>query len=153
MSATKRAKKDRSIAGRCFHSELVFVLNRARRVSSAGGKIVCKKCIEHPHDSGDHRNEKTPISHMNLKDFRGHEEMLLQRLSSLRDVRLLLGGARLKLALHFHHFRRSRLGAYSAVTKWYLTSRGKRVRWENFTEDIRVRPRADELIAAVRSIR
>lgn len=27
------------------------------------------------------------------------------------------------------------------------------VRWENFTEDIRVRPRADEMLAAARAIR
>ena len=34
----------------------------------------------------------------------------------------------------------------------FLVDRLGRVRWENFTEDIRVRPRADELLAAARSI-
>ena len=35
----------------------------------------------------------------------------------------------------------------------FLIDRSETVRWENFTEDIRVRPRADELLAAARSIR
>ena len=35
----------------------------------------------------------------------------------------------------------------------FLIDRSATVRWENFTEDIRVRPRADELLAAARSIR
>ena len=35
----------------------------------------------------------------------------------------------------------------------FLIDRTETVRWENFTEDIRVRPRADELLAAARSIR
>ena len=35
----------------------------------------------------------------------------------------------------------------------FLVDRSGIVRWENFTEDIRVRPRADELLAAVRTIR
>ena len=35
----------------------------------------------------------------------------------------------------------------------FLIDRSGTVRWENFTEDIRVRPRADELLAAARSIR
>ena len=35
----------------------------------------------------------------------------------------------------------------------FLIDRSGTVRWENFTEDIRVRPRADELLAAERSIR
>ena len=34
----------------------------------------------------------------------------------------------------------------------FLVDRSGTVRWENFTEDIRVRPRADELLAAARSI-
>lgn len=35
----------------------------------------------------------------------------------------------------------------------FLVDRSGIVRWENFTEDIRVRPRADELLAAARTIR
>ena len=35
----------------------------------------------------------------------------------------------------------------------FLIDRSRTVRWENFTEDIRVRPRAEELLAAARSIR
>ena len=35
----------------------------------------------------------------------------------------------------------------------FLIDRSGTVRWENFTEDIRVRPRADELLAPARSIR
>ena len=35
----------------------------------------------------------------------------------------------------------------------FLIDRSRTVRWENFTEDIRVRPRANELLAAARSIR
>ena len=35
----------------------------------------------------------------------------------------------------------------------FLIDRSGTVRWENFTEDIRVRPRADELLAAARAIR
>ena len=35
----------------------------------------------------------------------------------------------------------------------FLIDRSGTVRWENFTEDIRVRPRADELLAAARSMR
>lgn len=35
----------------------------------------------------------------------------------------------------------------------FLIDRTGTVRWENFTEDIRVRPRADALLAAARSIR
>jgi peroxiredoxin len=35
----------------------------------------------------------------------------------------------------------------------FLIDRAGIVRWENFTEDIRVRPRADELLAAARSTR
>ena len=35
----------------------------------------------------------------------------------------------------------------------FLVDRSGTVRWENFTEDIRVRPRADELLAAARTIR
>jgi peroxiredoxin len=35
----------------------------------------------------------------------------------------------------------------------FLIDRSGTVRWENFTEDIRVRPRAEELLAAARSIR
>ena len=34
----------------------------------------------------------------------------------------------------------------------FLIDRSGTVRWENFTEDIRVRPRAEELLAATRSI-
>lgn len=34
----------------------------------------------------------------------------------------------------------------------FLVDRSGTVRWENFTEDIRVRPRAKELLAAARSI-
>ena len=34
----------------------------------------------------------------------------------------------------------------------FLIDRSGTVRWENFTEDIRVRPRADELLAGVRAI-
>ena len=35
----------------------------------------------------------------------------------------------------------------------FLIDRTGTVRWANFTEDIRVRPRADELLAAARSMR
>jgi peroxiredoxin len=35
----------------------------------------------------------------------------------------------------------------------FLVDRSETVRWENFTEDIRVRPRADELLAAAHAIR
>jgi peroxiredoxin len=35
----------------------------------------------------------------------------------------------------------------------FLIDRPGTIRWENFTEDIRVRPRADELLAAARAIR
>lgn len=35
----------------------------------------------------------------------------------------------------------------------FLIDRTETVRWENFTEDIRVRPRADELLAAARSLK
>jgi peroxiredoxin len=35
----------------------------------------------------------------------------------------------------------------------FLIDRSEAVRWENFTEDIRVRPRADELLNAARAIR
>jgi peroxiredoxin len=35
----------------------------------------------------------------------------------------------------------------------FLIDRSGTVRWENFTEDIRVRPRANELLAPARSIR
>jgi len=35
----------------------------------------------------------------------------------------------------------------------FLIDRSATVRWENFTEDIRVRPRAGELLAAARAIR
>ena len=35
----------------------------------------------------------------------------------------------------------------------FLIDRSGTVRWENFTEDIRVRPRADELLAAAHAIR
>lgn len=34
----------------------------------------------------------------------------------------------------------------------FLVDRSGIVRWENFTEDIRVRPRADQLLAAARTI-
>lgn len=34
----------------------------------------------------------------------------------------------------------------------FLVDRSGIVRWENFTEDIRVRPRAEQLLAAARSI-
>jgi len=34
----------------------------------------------------------------------------------------------------------------------FLVDRTRTVRWENFTEDIRVRPRADQLLAAARSL-
>jgi peroxiredoxin len=34
----------------------------------------------------------------------------------------------------------------------FLVDRSGTVRWENFTEDIRVRPRADEMLAAARDI-
>lgn len=34
----------------------------------------------------------------------------------------------------------------------FLIDRSGTVRWENFTEDIRVRPRAAELLAAARAI-
>lgn len=34
----------------------------------------------------------------------------------------------------------------------FLVDRSGVVRWENFTEDIRVRPRADQLLAAARSL-
>ena len=34
----------------------------------------------------------------------------------------------------------------------FLIDRSGTVRWENFTEDVRVRPRADELLAAARAI-
>jgi peroxiredoxin len=35
----------------------------------------------------------------------------------------------------------------------FLIDRSRTVRWENFTEDIRVRPRAEELLAAAHAIR
>lgn len=35
----------------------------------------------------------------------------------------------------------------------FLVDRSGIVRWENFTEDVRVRPRADEMLAAARGIR
>lgn len=35
----------------------------------------------------------------------------------------------------------------------FLIDRSGTVRWENFTEDIRVRPRAEELLAAAHAIR
>ena len=35
----------------------------------------------------------------------------------------------------------------------FLIDRSGTVRWENFTEDIRVRPRADELLTAAHAIR
>ena len=35
----------------------------------------------------------------------------------------------------------------------FLIDRTGTVRWENFTEDIRVRPRADELLGGARAIR
>jgi len=35
----------------------------------------------------------------------------------------------------------------------FLVDRGGVVRWENFTEDVRVRPRAKEMLAAARDIR
>jgi peroxiredoxin len=35
----------------------------------------------------------------------------------------------------------------------FLVDRSGTVRWENFTEDVRVRPRADEMLAAARDIR
>ena len=34
----------------------------------------------------------------------------------------------------------------------FLVDRSGRVRWENFTEDVRVRPRAEEMLAAARKI-
>ena len=34
----------------------------------------------------------------------------------------------------------------------FLVDRSSTVRWENFTEDIRVRPRAQEMLAAARDI-
>ena len=34
----------------------------------------------------------------------------------------------------------------------FLVDRSGTVRWENFTEDIRVRPRAQQMLAAARSI-
>lgn len=34
----------------------------------------------------------------------------------------------------------------------FLTDRSGMVHWENFTEDVRVRPRADEMLAAARNI-
>ena len=34
----------------------------------------------------------------------------------------------------------------------FLVDRSGTVRWENFTEDIRVRPRAEQMLAAARSI-
>ena len=34
----------------------------------------------------------------------------------------------------------------------FLVDRSGAVRWENFTEDIRVRPRAQEMLAAARNI-
>ena len=34
----------------------------------------------------------------------------------------------------------------------FLVDRSGTVRWENFTEDVRVRPRADEMLAAARNI-
>jgi peroxiredoxin len=34
----------------------------------------------------------------------------------------------------------------------FLVDRTGTVRWENFTEDIRVRPRAQQMLAAARSI-
>jgi peroxiredoxin len=35
----------------------------------------------------------------------------------------------------------------------FLVDRSKTVRWANFTEDIRVRARADEMLAAARQLR
>ena len=35
----------------------------------------------------------------------------------------------------------------------FLVDRSGTVRWENFTEDVRVRPRADEMLAVARGIR
>ncbi len=35
----------------------------------------------------------------------------------------------------------------------FLVDRSGIVRWENFTEDIRIRPRAEQLLAAARAIR
>jgi peroxiredoxin len=35
----------------------------------------------------------------------------------------------------------------------FLVDRSGTVVWENFTEDVRVRPRADEMLAAARDIR
>jgi peroxiredoxin len=34
----------------------------------------------------------------------------------------------------------------------FLVDRSGRVRWENFTEDIRIRPRAEQILAAARAI-
>jgi len=34
----------------------------------------------------------------------------------------------------------------------FLVDRSGTVRWENFTEDVRIRPRADEMLAAARNI-
>jgi len=34
----------------------------------------------------------------------------------------------------------------------FLVDRSRIVRWENFTEDVRVRPRAEEMLAAARNI-
>jgi peroxiredoxin len=34
----------------------------------------------------------------------------------------------------------------------FLVDRSGTVRWENFTEDVRIRPRADEMLAAARAI-
>ena len=34
----------------------------------------------------------------------------------------------------------------------FLVDRSGRVHWENFTEDVRVRPRAEEMLAAARKI-
>jgi len=34
----------------------------------------------------------------------------------------------------------------------FLVDRSSTVRWENFTEDIRVRPRAEQMLAAARAI-
>ena len=51
------------------------------------------------------------------------------------------------------HPRGSPDGADISRPAEFLIDRSGTVRWENFTEDIRVRPRADELLAAAYAIR
>jgi peroxiredoxin len=51
------------------------------------------------------------------------------------------------------HPRGSPGGADISRPAEFLIDRSGTVRWENFAEDIRVRPRADELLAAAHAIR